>query len=71
MAQKITTPPIAKCAACGADAKCIDWDYDFGYRVICDNNHTATGKFITSHRAICRWNTAQRKVAAPDNVQQD
>jgi len=63
MAQKIKTPPIEPCAICGASAKSIDWYFRSRYRVICDNNHTATGEFNTVHRAICRWNNAQKKIA--------
>ena len=53
------TPEIAKCAKCGADAQVIDWYYDMRYRVICDNNHTATGACNTIHRAIVKWNNKQ------------
>ncbi len=54
------TPEIAKCAKCGADAKCIDWDFDMRYRVFCDNNHIATGRCNTEHRAIMKWNNNQQ-----------
>jgi hypothetical protein len=61
MAQKIVTPEIVKCAKCGADATCLDWDFNDQWKVYCDNNHTATRECGTRHRAICRWNNAQTK----------
>jgi hypothetical protein len=61
MKQKIKTPEIEKCARCGAQAQCIDWDFNMLYRVICDNNHVSTGKCFTVHKAICKWNTQQKK----------
>ena len=57
-------PQIAACAKCGAEAKCIDWDFDNRWQVICDNNHTCTKKCGTTHRAICRWNNVQEKLLA-------
>jgi hypothetical protein len=59
--QKVTTPPIALCAKCGAKAKCFD-DCDYRWRVICNNHHTATKVCGSRHRAICRWNNAQEKL---------
>lgn len=64
MKQPIFTPPIEKCAVCGAEAKCIDWNFNMRYRVMCDKNHIATGEFNTRHRAICRWNNEQKKVTS-------
>ena len=61
MDQKIVTPEIAKCAKCGANAKCLDWDFNDQWKVYCDNNHTATRECGTRHRAICRWNNEQTK----------
>ena len=61
MKQPIKTPPIAPCARCGADAKCIDWDFRDRWRVMCDNNHTSTKECGTRHRAICRWNNTQEQ----------
>lgn len=61
MAQKVVTPPIAPCAVCGAEADCIDWDFNMQYRVMCKNNHTSTGRLSTVHRAVCRWNSAQQR----------
>jgi hypothetical protein len=60
MDQKIKTPEIEKCAKCGSRASCIDWDFNMLYRVICDKNHVATGKCLTRHKAICKWNTQQK-----------
>ena len=40
MNQKIITPPILNCARCGATAKALSWNFDFNYKVYCDNNHT-------------------------------
>ena len=62
MKQPIKTPPIATCARCGADAKCIDWDFRDRWRVMCNNNHTSTNECATKHRAICVWNNAQTKM---------
>ena len=62
MKQPIKTPPIATCARCGADAKCIDWDFRDRWRVMCNNNHTSTNECATNHRAICLWNNAQTKM---------
>ena len=62
MAQQIKTPPIVPCARCGAEAKCIDWDFRDMWKVMCDNNHTSTKECSTRHRAICRWNNAQIKL---------
>ncbi|WP_230688592.1 hypothetical protein, partial [Streptococcus pneumoniae] len=45
-------------------AKCIDWNFNMRYRVICDKNHIATGEFNTRHRDICRWNNEQKKVTS-------
>lgn len=59
MKQKVVTPPVENCAKCGAPACCIDWDFNMMYQVMCDNNHTATGKFNTFNRAVCKWNNAQ------------
>ena len=64
MKQPIFTPKIQKCAVCGAEAKCIDWNFNMRYRVMCDKNHIATGEFNTKHRAICRWNNEQIKVTS-------
>jgi len=63
MAQTFTTPPIVPCVKCGAQAKCIDWDYRNSWRVMCDNNHTSTKECATPHRAICRWNNKQAEYA--------
>ena len=60
--QTIKTPPILPCARCGAEAMCIDWDFNDMWRVMCDNNHTSTKRCGTAHRAICRWNNAQTKL---------
>ena len=57
--QRPITPPIALCAKCGAEAKCID--LDSLWRVVCENNHKATKRCGSRHRAICRWNNAQAK----------
>ena len=57
--QKIITPNIQNCSVGGAVAKCIDWDYNFQYQVMCENNHTSTGKCASRHRAICKWNNKQ------------
>ena len=62
MKQPIKTPPIATCARCGADAKCIDWDFRDRWRVMCNNNHTSTNECATKHRAICIWNNAQTRM---------
>ena len=62
MKQPIKTPPIATCARCGADAKCIDWDFRDRWRVMCNNNHTSTNECATKHRAICLWNNAQTRM---------
>jgi hypothetical protein len=62
MAQQIKTPPIVPCARCGAEAKCIDWNFRDMWKVMCDNNHTSTKECSTRHRAICRWNNAQIKL---------
>lgn len=64
MTQKVHTPAIIKCH-CGADAKCIDWDFNQRYQVLCDNNHSAlgTGRCNTAHRAICRWNNAIKSMS--------
>ena len=64
MKQRVITPPIADCAICGAKAMCIDWDFRFAYKVICDNNHVATRECGTVHRAICRWNNAQARLVS-------
>jgi len=64
MSQKIYTPAIKACAKCGAPAKVLDWNFNMRYRVMCDNNHTATGECNTQHRAICRWNNKQDKMMA-------
>jgi len=60
MKQKLITPEILPCAICGSAAKVIDWNYNMQYRVICNNNHTVTGSFITRHRAICKWNNIHK-----------
>lgn len=62
MGQLVTTPTTMKCAKCGALAHVIDWNYNMRYRVVCDKNHTATGKFNTVHIALCKWNNAQDKL---------
>lgn len=62
MEQDIVTPKTRNCTKCGADAHTIDWDYNDRWQVMCDNNHTATGKFNTKHRSICKWNNAQDKL---------
>ena len=66
MKQPIKTPPIATCARCGADAKCIDWDFRDRWRVMCNNNHTSTNECATKHRAICIWNNAQTRMRNAD-----
>ena len=60
MSQTVKTPAIKACSICGASAKVVDWDFRMQYRVICDNNHTATKECGTPHRAICRWNNKQK-----------
>lgn len=62
--QVATTPAIAKCARCGANATCIDWNYRDLWCVMCDKNHTSTRECGTIHRAICRWNNAQARIHA-------
>ena len=64
MTQKVVTPPIKACARCGAQARVIGWNFDFMYRVMCDNNHTSTKECGSAHRAICLWNNRQDKIAA-------
>lgn len=63
MSQKIITPSISNCAICGAVAKVLSWDFDFNYKVICDNNHTSPQECGSRHRAICRWNNKQIKLS--------
>lgn len=60
--QRIITPPVANCEVCGVKAMCLDWNYNFRYRVMCDNNHVATKECGSAHRAICRWNNAQKRL---------
>jgi len=60
MAQKIITPPIEICAICGEPASAFDWDYNLKYKVFCKNNHSATGRCNTRHRAVMLWNNAQK-----------
>ncbi len=66
--QRVFTPPIADCAICGAKAMCIDWHFRGMWRVMCDNNHTATRECGTTHRAICRWNNAQARRISADTL---
>ena len=63
MNQKIITPPILNCARCGATAKALSWNFDFNYKVYCDNNHTSPKECASRHRAICRWNNKQIKMS--------
>jgi hypothetical protein len=67
--QRATTPPIALCAKCGAKAECFD--FDFLYRVICNNYHTATKRCGSRHRAVCRWNNAQERLHKLNSQQQE
>ena len=62
--QPIYTPPIADCY-CSAKAKLIDWNFCGQRRVMCDNNHTLTGEFITQNRAVHKWNN---KIKAIDKT---
>ena len=64
MKQKVTTPEIANCAKCNIPARLMeDWDFRDTWQVIC-LNYTHSTKFCnTGHRAICRWNNAQSKIA--------
>lgn len=68
MRQKVKTPDIATCAICGAKATALDWDYRDMWRVMCDNNHTATKECGTKHRAVCRWNAAQNRTSVNAEV---
>lgn len=63
MRQRPITPKTKNYARCDAPAHVIDWDYNMRYQVMCDKNHTATGKFNTVHRAICKWNNTQNKLS--------
>ena len=60
--QPIFTPPIAKCAICGAAADVMDWNFDMNYQVMCKNNHTSTKPCGTIHRAIMKWNNKQKAI---------
>ncbi len=58
--QRVITPQIEKCHICGSFAKCIDWNYDMRYRVMCNNNHSTVGEYNSAHRAVCKWNNIQK-----------
>jgi len=57
--QKAVTPKVSDCYKCGKKARAIDWDFNDRWQVMCDGNHTATGKCNSPHRAICKWNNKQ------------
>lgn len=52
---------IFNCIKCGAPAKCLDWDFNMRYQVMCDNNHTlGAGKFNEWSDAVSHWNAARQ-----------
>jgi hypothetical protein len=54
-------PDVMKCAVCGRNARCVDWDFNFEYRVMCDGvcGNYMVGTNIHANRAICKWNNQQ------------
>jgi hypothetical protein len=65
MKQRIITPAISNCAKCGAEARLEeDWDFRDTWRGVCTNGHSVGRYCGTRHRATCRWNNAQLRIAA-------
>ena len=64
MKQKVHTPAIANCARCKIPGRLQeDWDFRDTWKIICFNCNHSTKYCRTGHRAICRWNNAQARIA--------
>jgi hypothetical protein len=63
--QKVHTPAIACCARCNTPGRLEeDWGFRDTWKIICFNCNRSTKYCGTRHRAVCRWNNAQSRIAA-------
>jgi hypothetical protein len=63
--QKVFTPAIVDCARCNVPPRlCEDFDFRDTWQIGCLNCNHSTKFCSTGHRAICRWNNAQARIAA-------